>query len=369
MIYIADTDLVLDGILNRSETSPDSVNFWRQIEHTSKEICITNIGFKRIYTVIESLISNSENLNSTVENITSCFTVIKVNSSMLHKARKLNIKDFESAVELVCAEEYSAYAIITDRKEAFKYLEENNSYHAIQCIEPSDFTDHSKPFYSKIEILNLFSNSLRYEAKIKPQPLLRSIYTKENKSHLLYSGTLQIHYPEKVVKHVAKKQFAPSTKKYSHVKNLYTRRLAVLECHTKIAQKYGGIDWGYYSSKYDVIEANWGNLQEVLGYYSKCAIYSKKHYRRLVSLWNDLNRFSDLYSHYEERKKWLTIITELSQHYEQWDDYFCALTRKAWILVMQYKFEEAEEALYFASKKQEYLKDSKDSFIVNPYLH
>ena len=350
MMYIADTDLVIEGFLNRPEVSPNAVDFWRQVEQTSKEVSITEIGAKRIAAYFESILELAEDVESMIEGVNSCFTVLEVTSETIHEARRMNTKDFESAVEIICAQKYNAVAIITDREEAFQNSGEDNGK-TIEYIKPSDFIAHKEPLYSNIEIKSLFKTLILPTVYFLPINLSESTSFQE-----LKSITNFLH-------HIIFKCYKKSC--YC-IDNLNSHRLSILDKHIEFSHQYGGLDWGSYSEKYNRLKANWENLQLILQYCSKHAAYNVDYYEKLVSLWESLNRFSDLYSYREDRLIWLTQIIELSPRYQQWDNYFCALTRKAWTLVMLGRYEEAQEALNLAAAKKDYIEDR---FLLTRYFH
>jgi hypothetical protein len=352
IMYIADTDLVIEGFLNRPQVSPDAVDFWRQVEQASKKVSITEIGAKRITAYFESMLESTEDIESMIESVNSCFTVLEVTPDTIHEARGMGTKDFESAIEIVCARKYKAVAIITDREEAFQILGKNNDQ-TIEYIKPINFIDHKEPLYSKEEVESLFKALVLPTVCYASLNLFSSIPFQTIKSTMNLFYNIVLEYYKKIHYWI------------NHI-NINARRLKVLEEHIKIAHEYGGLDWGFYSGKYNKLNANWGNFQIILQYCSEHATYNMNYYKRLVSLWEALNRFSDLYSHREDRLMWLTKIIELSPRYQQWDNYFCALTRKAWTLVTLGRYEEAQEALNLAATKKDLIENR---FLLTRYFH
>jgi hypothetical protein len=352
MMYIADTDLVIEGFLNRPQVFPDAVDFWRQVEQTSKEVGITEIGAKRITAYFESMLELTEDVESMIESVNSCFTVLKVTSDTIHEARKMGTKDFESAVEIICARKYNAVAIITDREEAFQILGKDND-RTIEYIKPIDFIEHKEALYSESKVDDLFGVLVSPTICYASTKLLKSIYSREIKSTMNLFYNIIFEYYKNVYF-------------WFNRININALRSIVLEEHIQIAYKYGGLDWGFYAVKYNNLNANWGNFQIILRYCSEHAIYNVDYYEKLVLLWDALNRFSDLYSHREERLMWLTKIIELSPRYQQWDNYFCALTRKAWTLVTLGRYEEAQLALNLAAAKKDLIENR---FLLTRYFH
>jgi hypothetical protein len=354
MMYIADADLVIEGLLNRPQVSPDAVIFWRQVEQTSKEVSITEIGAKRITAYVESMVGAAKDVDIELilESVNSCFTILKVTPDTIHEARKMSTKDFESAVEIICARKYSADAIITDREEAFQILGEDNDQ-TIEYIKPIDFIDHKEALYSETTVGDMFTVLVSSTVCYASPNLFELTSFQEIKSAMNLFYNIVFEYYKNI---------------YSWFNriNIKAIRSTVLEEHIRIAHKYGGLDWGFYAAKYNYLNANWGNFQIILRYCSEHAIYNAYYYEKIVLLWEALNRFSDLYSHREERLTWLTKIIELSTRYQKWDNYFCALTRKAWTLVTLARYEEAQLALDLAAAKKDLIEDR---FLLTRYFH
>ena len=132
MQIIVDADLILEGVLKRSKVSPHAVDVWKTIEKISQsdlkfdEIYITNIGLSRIFQFISIFYEGiQEDIDLIMEEISFLFQIIDVDLDTIQAARKINLvsKDFESAIELVCAKEYGIDQIITDRLDAFLYVD------------------------------------------------------------------------------------------------------------------------------------------------------------------------------------------------------------------------------------------------------
>lgn len=107
----------------------------------------------------------------------------------------------------------------------------------------------------------------------------------------------------------------------------------------------GGEDWGNWGESFDRIENRIEFVNRVLEYHHSC-----DDYFALKNIWMSLNRFTDLYSYWEFRLKWLNIISQLAKSNYDTNYYFVTLTSIAWTYTMQARFLEAEEKLNLAYK-------------------
>jgi hypothetical protein len=323
-MYIADTDYVLVGLISCSEESFGAINFWKQVQDSCKSVYITNVGLERISKRLKEILKNTNDLDFLIAGIKSCFEVINIDDATIQKAIKLNMKDLESAIELICAES-KKYVIVTNRSEDFQSSGLSN----IEIIEPEDFMTHNEPAYLKQYIQDCFNSVFDF---------LPTSSTSKKKNQMV--------------------QFFKATLQELTENNLSVIRLEIINNYIELTRKYGSEDWGYYGEAYDIIEANWANLQIVLDYCSQRAIVSREYYYKFEDLWDNLNKFSDLYSHRQERAKWLDKLISLSFDYNEWDNYFRALTRNAWVLVLENKLEEAEQKIRLAESKIELISDT-----------
>jgi predicted nucleic acid-binding protein len=309
MKYLVDTDLVLEAILNRPRVSPYAAKAWEQINLGVHQFYITNIGLKEISELIILFADLEADANQIIEEIASKFEIIEVDSEILHKARRvsLNSKDFESAVELVCTKEYNMDAILTDRQDNFEHI---NSQSKISLAY-------------QVKILDAESFSLGNEIDILSKVAFGSFYTTEDTNSI-----------------------TPSL-----VNNQLTYSIGtIIDLYIKKAEKDGGEDWSNYYVNYDIINQSWGNFQDVLNYcWERATIKEGDYYTKFVNLWNSLNRFSDIYSYWDQRILWLTRLMEIAHQNEDWANYFSSLTRKAWTLIAKNRLEEAKEYLDLAN--------------------
>jgi hypothetical protein len=298
--YIVDADLVIEGILNRSRTSLSAIIFWKEAQKTFVNIYLTDIGYKRLSSLLKPLVLIDEDVNEITKRVDLCFKPIEVSHEMIMDARKLNLEDFESAIEIVCARKYKANGIFTNYKKDFEFLDQYFP-DSISCLEPKVLSEINEINNEKTNLKRILNKSLMYPENYR----------------------LDSECSTKISKYI------------------------------NIAKTCGGSDWGFYSKNYNTIEEYWEIFQLILDYYYKRSKDDIKYYFELVSLWNYLNRFSDLYSHSEIRLNWLRKIMILSSKYHEWGNYFKAATRKAWTLTMQGKLVEAKKEISKAENKKD----------------
>jgi predicted nucleic acid-binding protein len=286
--YLLDADLILEGLLDRPKLSSDAVDVWGQLElnNPSDEGYITSIGLNKIIEVLRTLIEMEQDADEVINYISSRLQEIEVDREIIQEALELdlNSKDFESAIEIACAKEYQIDAIVTDRKDAFPFPISRNKFLA------------------------------NYELKI-------------------------MNSEEFVVKSKENALKVPQTdSRFSSLEDsVFTAAVFVDE--------YGGEDLGDYGERYDVIERYWPQLKDILTFCYERALSDQIYSFKFLHIWNQLNHFSDLYNHYNDRIHYLELGIELSAKYSVSNNLFDYLTRKAWTLIMQNEFNEAKESL------------------------
>ncbi len=113
---LVDADLILEALMNRNTVTDvrellDKVNPWIQMY-------ITDVGWEKIYTYLNHL--QSKKITEMVINwLEEKIKVCSVNQDILQQARLSPIKDFESAVEFICASYQQLDAIVTHKHDNF----------------------------------------------------------------------------------------------------------------------------------------------------------------------------------------------------------------------------------------------------------
>jgi hypothetical protein len=321
MLYLADSDLVLEGIINRPKYALDAVDFWKRAEifqQIQKEdsIYITNIGFDKIRSTVKNFISSEEKVEVIMSSLKECFQIFPVDRDTLLKAREFELisPDFESAIESTCAEKIAEETCESDSN----YVEKRHSV-VIITNRYQDFQLSETELPSKVKF-----------KVIKPQYFIKCAEVDDLfRESLKLPSNYDLDFP------------------CYNLVNYYVR----------FAEEYGGLDWGYYAERFDRIEDEWLIFQKVLNYCAERASTNQYYYDHFKSLCKSLSRFCDLYQHQQDRIKWLTKLKELSSKYELWDDYFFASTRTAWALIMIRSFKKAKQELKCAEQKIDYVEN------------
>lgn len=123
MKFLIDLDLLLDAILNRQLFSYDAKLLWGKIESKAIEGYVTETGLDKIISIVGSLTNSEQEANEVIDLVQATIKIAYVNSQKLQLARKLPLKDFDAALELVCAEAYDVLAVVTDQPEKFEGLQ------------------------------------------------------------------------------------------------------------------------------------------------------------------------------------------------------------------------------------------------------
>ena len=113
---LVDADLILEALMNRNTVKDvrdllDKVNPWIQMY-------ITDVGWEKIYTYLNHL-QNTKIAEMVINWLQQKIKICFVNQSILQQARFSPIKDFESAVEIICASDRQLDAIVTHKLDDF----------------------------------------------------------------------------------------------------------------------------------------------------------------------------------------------------------------------------------------------------------
>ena len=113
---LVDADLILEALMNRNTVTDvkellDKVNPLIQMY-------ITDVGWQKIYTYLNHL--QTKKIAEIVFSwLSEKIKICSVNQSILQQARSSPIKDFESAVEIICASYEELDAIVTHKYDDF----------------------------------------------------------------------------------------------------------------------------------------------------------------------------------------------------------------------------------------------------------
>jgi hypothetical protein len=119
MVFLIDSDLILEGILNRSNIQKDALETLYQLTLSGYAIYITEPGFDKVLSITRLMAASEEAADTAVNLLESLVKIIYVEANDLHKARRSVISDFESALEVVCAEKNDIHVLITHQPDNF----------------------------------------------------------------------------------------------------------------------------------------------------------------------------------------------------------------------------------------------------------
>jgi hypothetical protein len=210
--YIIHSNSVLEGFLDRpGKLSSDATSIWKQLEASPDKGYITSIGLEKIIGIIKILVDDEDDVDELINIIESTFEEIEVDREIIQEALELDLssKDFESAIEIICAKEMEIDAIVTDRKDFFPSLISDSEFLAGYTLKVMDAEE--------------FISESQKNAEVTP-PTLPTVDGGDRDGDL---SVIEGHY-------------------------------------IPFVQKYGGDDLGNYRDRYDVIEKHWSNLKQVL---------------------------------------------------------------------------------------------------------
>ncbi|BAY09126.1 PIN domain-containing protein [Calothrix sp. NIES-2098] len=114
---LVDADLILEALMNRNNFVED-VGKLLDIIHPVMQIYITDVGWQKIYNYLRCL-QNTQIAELVVNWLQEKIQICPIDNSILQQARSSPVKDFESAVELVCVSQRQLHAIVTHKPENF----------------------------------------------------------------------------------------------------------------------------------------------------------------------------------------------------------------------------------------------------------
>lgn len=115
---LCDADLILEALMNRTEFTTDVRQLLESV-HPSIQMHLTDVGLQKIY-AYASCLKNPKIADIVAAWLLEKVQICLVNQNILQTARMSPVNNFESAVELVCLENYQLDAIITNKPEDFQ---------------------------------------------------------------------------------------------------------------------------------------------------------------------------------------------------------------------------------------------------------
>jgi hypothetical protein len=119
---LVDADLILEALMNRNIVT-DIKEFLDKV-NPGIQMYITDVGWEKIYTYLCHL-QNRKIAEMVINWLQQKVKICCVNQSILQQARSSPIKDFESAVEIICASYQQLDAIVTHKHDDFAEVSDN----------------------------------------------------------------------------------------------------------------------------------------------------------------------------------------------------------------------------------------------------
>lgn len=355
--YLIDSDLVLEGLLNRPTLSAGAAvaaSVWGQLElkNSSDKGYITSVGLNKITKIVSYLVETKQEADKLFEIITSVFEEIEVDQEIIQEALKLNsnLKDFESAIEVVCAKELKINTIVTDREECFLSL--NPESISLDSYIPKIMGIENFILESKKNAKKSLHQEAKFSDGDRHISLINSNLKEKNLSNLDDVSTI-----------FKVNELIPA---FINLENVLSNHPDLMvEFGITFVDKYGGEDLDDYYERYDIIKNHWSLLKYILDFcYFRASSGHQDYYSKFMLIWNRLNRFCDLYGYWDNRIDYLNLAIELSSKYQMFNELFESLNRKSWTLVMQHKLGDAKKHLNRAEelRQQKNIENSSSLF-------
>ena len=224
-----DSNLILEAVLRRSQFIGDASNCWHLLELPHVEGYITESGLNQIHFHLSRL-DDKKNADKFVSEIKEIINVCPVDRSIEDKAISLNIRDFESAIEVACAIEMDVSAIVTQNPLKFEGS-------GLSILSVSDLSERhqleerlKKPILPSLPILQVGSLSeFRYQ-------LNRSFYQQENPVQLCLFQTVEV---ESTLSYRIRNPIGTVLKVFNLLRNEYLQGITLeeLSIQTKHSEK------------------------------------------------------------------------------------------------------------------------------------
>lgn len=118
MKIFLDADLILETLLNRSGLVEDVEDIFEILQGEKVQGFISELGLEKIHSIVKRL-GNPESAETLISGIEEIIEISPINSTLLQKARSLNLVDFESAVEITCATQMNIGVVVTHNPQDF----------------------------------------------------------------------------------------------------------------------------------------------------------------------------------------------------------------------------------------------------------
>ena len=138
MKVFIDTNLVLDVLAERKPFYDTSKRIWELIEKGELTGYLSASSMTDIFYILKKHIELNR-AYETVNKLMMVFSVVSVSEADIRKALNLGLKDFEDALQLVCARKIKADFLITRNKEDFQDRPDE------KIVDPDEFLSIWRP--------------------------------------------------------------------------------------------------------------------------------------------------------------------------------------------------------------------------------
>jgi len=132
MKVFIDTNLVLDVLAERKPFYETSARIWELVEKRDLTGYLSGTTITDVFYILRKQLG-SERAYDTVSKIMMVFDITSVSQADIKKALNLGFKDFEDALQVVCAKKTGAKYLITRNKEDFQEAQ------GIEVVDPEAF--------------------------------------------------------------------------------------------------------------------------------------------------------------------------------------------------------------------------------------
>ena len=132
MKVFIDTNLVLDVLAERKPFYETSARIWKLVEKRDLTGYLSATTITDVFYILRKQLG-SERAYDTVSKIMMVFDITSVSQADIKKALNLGFKDFEDALQVVCAKKTGAKYLITRNKEDFQEAQ------GIEVVDPEAF--------------------------------------------------------------------------------------------------------------------------------------------------------------------------------------------------------------------------------------
>ena len=112
MKILIDADLILELLINRSKVVKDAEVIWKLAESHHIEGFVTNAGLEKIYFYCREL-TDETLADGIVESLEKVLSSCSIDQNIIRKATSSQLKDFESAIEFICAKSMGFDGVVT----------------------------------------------------------------------------------------------------------------------------------------------------------------------------------------------------------------------------------------------------------------